>query len=73
MGRGDMGGGSDQSKWALAMTVGTVIAANVVAGIVAGYWLDRWLGTRPWLLIAGVALGTVGAFLGLYRIVSRLG
>ena len=55
------------------MTVGTVIAANVIAGIVAGYWLDRWLGTRPWMLIAGVALGTVGAFLGLYRIVSRLG
>ncbi|HWQ31937.1 MAG TPA: AtpZ/AtpI family protein [Blastocatellia bacterium] len=63
---------SDQSKFALAMTVGTLIASNIVGGLVAGYFLDRWLRTSPWLLIAGTILGTVGAFASLYRIMSRL-
>jgi ATP synthase protein I len=63
---------SDQSKFALAMTVGTLIASNIVGGLAAGYFLDRWLQTSPWLLIAGTILGTVGAFASLYRIMSRL-
>lgn len=54
------------------MTVGTLIASNIVGGLVAGYFLDRWLRTSPWLLIAGTILGTVGAFASLYRIMSRL-
>ena len=54
------------------MGVGTMITSNIVGGLVLGYWLDRWLATRPWLLIAGILLGTVGAFLGVYRILSRL-
>lgn len=67
-----MGKQSEQSKWALAMGVGTMITSNIVGGLVLGYWLDRWLATRPWLLLAGILLGTVGAFLGVYRILSRL-
>jgi ATP synthase protein I len=63
---------SEQSKVALALTVGTVLVANIVGGLLAGYLLDRWLGTSPWLFIAGVALGTLGAFVTLYRIVARL-
>lgn len=54
------------------MTVGTLIASNIVGGLAAGYFLDRWLQTSPWLLIAGTILGTVGAFASLYRIMSRL-
>ena len=68
-----MGKDSEQSKLALALTVGTVISSSVVGGIVAGYLLDRWLGTEPWLLIAGIALGTAGAFVSLYRIMAKLG
>jgi F0F1-type ATP synthase assembly protein I len=54
------------------MTVGTLIASNIVGGLVAGYFFDRWLNTAPWLLIIGTVLGTVGAFTSLYRIMSRL-
>ncbi|MDX2033519.1 MAG: AtpZ/AtpI family protein [Blastocatellia bacterium] len=63
---------TEQSKLALAFSVGTVITSNIVGGIIAGYLLDRWLGTDPWLVVAGVVLGTIGAFLSLYRIMSRL-
>lgn len=63
---------TDQSKFALAMTVGTLLASNIAGGLVVGYFLDRWLNTAPWLLIVGTVLGTVGAFTSLYRIMSRL-
>ncbi len=63
---------ADQSKFALAMTVGTMLVANIAGGLVVGYFLDRWLNTAPWLLIIGTVLGTVGAFTSLYRIMSRL-
>lgn len=33
-------------------------AAAFVVGSGIGYGLDQWLGTSPWLLIAGLLLGT---------------
>jgi ATP synthase protein I len=63
---------SEQSKLALAFSVGTVVVSNIIGGVVVGYLLDRWLKTAPWLLLAGLVLGTVGAFASLFRIVSRL-
>jgi F0F1-type ATP synthase assembly protein I len=63
---------SEQSKFALAFAVGGIIAYNISGGIILGYLLDRWLSTSPWLSITGLILGTIGAFAGLYRIMSRL-
>lgn len=34
-------------------------AAAFVVGSGMGYGLDAWLGTKPWLLIVGLLLGTV--------------
>lgn len=33
------------------------MVALVVVFTVAGYFLDRWLHTEPWLMVAGVFLG----------------
>jgi F0F1-type ATP synthase assembly protein I len=63
---------SEQSKFALAFAVGGIIAYNISGGIILGYLLDRWLKTSPWLSVTGLILGTIGAFAGLYRIMSRL-
>jgi F0F1-type ATP synthase assembly protein I len=63
---------SEQSKFALAFAIGGIIAYNISGGIILGYILDRWLKTSPWLSITGLILGTIGAFVGLYRIMSRL-
>lgn len=62
----------ERSKIALALSVGTVITSNVIGGVFAGYLLDRWLDTRPWLVITGLILGAVSAFIGLFRILNRL-
>lgn len=59
-------------KLALAVSVSTNLAAPIVGGIVLGYFLDNWLGTKPWLILLGTFLGTAGAFLALYRIVNKM-
>ena len=57
---------------ALASRVGVEMVAATVVGAAAGYGLDRWLGTGPWLLAVGVVLGAVAGILGVYRLVNRL-
>ena len=63
---------TENRKFALAFSVGTAITSNIVGGILIGYLLDRWFKTSPWLIVTGLVLGTVSAFVGIYRIVSRL-
>ncbi|HXT62139.1 MAG TPA: AtpZ/AtpI family protein [Pyrinomonadaceae bacterium] len=46
--------------------------AAVVSGLLLGWLLDRWLGTKPWLLVAGVTLGSVAGFYEFIRATSRL-
>jgi F0F1-type ATP synthase assembly protein I len=50
--------------------LGSSLAALVLVGLGAGYWLDGKLGTRPWLLLLGGVLGIAMALLELYRTVS---
>ena len=61
------GGGS---MWNL-LTVGTVLVACITAGFLLGGFLDRRLGTSPWLVVTGVVLGTAAGFVELFRTVSR--
>jgi F0F1-type ATP synthase assembly protein I len=50
--------------------LGSSLAALVLAGLGAGYWLDGKPGTRPWLLLLGGLLGIAMALLELYRTVG---
>ncbi|HEU4400765.1 MAG TPA: AtpZ/AtpI family protein, partial [Candidatus Polarisedimenticolia bacterium] len=48
--------------------VGTMLVAPMgVLGWI-GYRLDRWLGTAPWLLLAGLILGMAGGFVNFLRL-----
>jgi len=47
--------------------VGTEIVASTMIGLGLGYFLDKWLGTRPWLLILFFLFGVAAGFLNLYR------
>jgi len=53
------------------LTVGTGLVACIVTGYLLGSYLDRKLGTSPWLVMVGVLLGTAAGFVGLFRTVSR--
>ncbi len=52
-------------RW--AVRVGTEIVASTMIGLGLGYFLDRWLGTRPWLLLLFFLFGVAAGFLNLYR------
>ena len=43
------------------------LAAGVAVGAGIGYFLDRWLGTGPWLLILFFFLGAAGGMMNVYR------
>jgi len=63
---------SQQTKLGLALSAGVAVASSVIGGTLLGYWLDERFGTEPWLLVAGVIIGTFGAFTWLYRLTSQL-
>ena len=52
--------------------LGTTLAATVLAGLGAGYWLDGQLGTPPWFLLAGGTLGVGAALVYFFKAVSKL-
>lgn len=47
--------------------LGLQFAVSIVAFLYLGQWLDRKLGTAPWLLIIGVFTGAGAAFYSMYR------
>ena len=51
-------------------SLGLEMAASVLIGTFIGYWADKWLGTRPWILIIGFIFGAAAGFLNLYRFIS---
>ena len=49
-------------------SIGIQIGLTVGLGIIAGVYLDRWLGTSPWLTILGLVVGVISGFMRLYQI-----
>jgi ATP synthase protein I len=49
------------------MRVATELVAGLVVGVVIGLLLDRWLGTKPWLLVVFFLLGAAAGLLNVYR------
>src|SRR5687768_4572005 len=47
--------------------VGLQFAVSILVFLYAGQWLDRKLGTAPWLLMGGVFLGAGASFYSMYR------
>ena len=50
--------------------IGTTLAVTVLAGVGAGYWLDRRLGTNPVFLVVG---GVVGIAMAGYEFWKTIG
>ena len=48
-------------------SIGMTMVAATVIGLAAGYYGDRWLGTSPWLLLAGLLFGIAAGFVNLFR------
>jgi ATP synthase protein I len=66
----------EESSWkALAelSSIGMTLVLATVIGLAGGYYLDRWLGTSPWLVMIGLGLGIAAGFVSLFRSVKRAG
>jgi len=48
----------------------TLIGAILLLGM-AGYFLDRWLNTTPWLFLIGLLLGLVIGFYEMAKVVLK--
>jgi ATP synthase protein I len=54
-----------------ASTVGLELGVAVVISLLFGMWLDRKLGTQPWLMLAFLVIGLVAGFRNVMRAVKR--
>ena len=64
----------EESSWkALAelSSIGMTLVLATVIGLAGGYFLDRALGTSPWLILIGLGLGIAAGFVNLFRSVKR--
>lgn len=59
-------------KSGIAYAAGLVLFSSVVVLCGVGWILDRWLGTKPWLLVVGTVLGAAAGFYQFIRLSSKL-
>jgi ATP synthase protein I len=66
----DNGEANRKSGIAYAAALTLFFSVALLTGV--GWLLDRWLGTAPWLLAAGLVLGAVAGFYQFVRLTSKL-
>lgn len=66
---GPTSGANALAKAGPFIAAGTEFGGSVVAGVVAGYYLDGYLGSAPWLTLLFTLAGLGG---GLYRLIWTL-
>jgi F0F1-type ATP synthase assembly protein I len=69
--------GSGRQWWSRELgpflTLGLQLAITVVAFFFLGRWIDGKLGTEPWFMLLGLAIGVTGGFIKFFRTASALG
>jgi ATP synthase protein I len=51
--------------------MGLYLLVALALGVAVGYYLDRWLGTAPWLLTFFIVVGVLAGFRNMYRLLRR--
>ena len=54
------------------LSLGVQFTASILICLFGGRWLDGRFGTEPFLMLAGVLLGTVAGFYNFYKAVTRI-
>ena len=47
------------------------LIGGVIIMVLLGYFLDGWLGTKPWLMLIGLMMGLFSGFYGLAKTIWR--
>jgi ATP synthase protein I len=69
--RGKTGGNPGlQQGLAFGFRIGVELVTAVVVCTAVGWAIDRWLGTRPWVMLVMFFLGVAAGMLNVYRAVT---
>lgn len=52
-------------------SVGISMVAATFIGLAMGYYLDKWLETRPWFTLIFLTIGIIAGFRNIYILTSR--
>jgi ATP synthase protein I len=58
-------------RYARGASIAFEFTSSIAAGALIGWWLDRWLGTTPWCIVATTVLASVAAFFRLIQILRQ--
>ena len=58
---------AESSAVGYAFRIAAELVSGLLVGLAIGWLLDRWLGTRPWLMIVFFFLGAAAGILNVYR------
>ncbi len=60
-------GGGTNAGLGLGLRIGVELISALGVGLAIGWGLDRWLGTKPWLMVVFFFLGAAAGILNVYR------
>ena len=49
-----------------------MLPSSIVVGLLIGYYMDKWLGTGPWLLLVFTLLGVASGLISLIRSIIKV-
>jgi F0F1-type ATP synthase assembly protein I len=55
----------------LAIQISSILLCSVFGSLFCGIWLDKTLGTRPWLMLILMIAGIAVAMIAVYRTVKE--
>jgi F0F1-type ATP synthase assembly protein I len=61
----------DYRKLADISSLAMMLPASIAVGLFFGYWLDKWLGTDPWLMMIMTLLGVASGLISLIRGINK--
>ena len=64
--------GGKLSGIGIASSIGFLLATSTVIGWLFGSWLDKKLGTEPWLMLVFTLIGVAAGFYETFRIIIRI-
>ena len=66
------GGGPQMAAGvSMAMRIGLELVVATMIGAGLGWLGDHYLGTKPWLLLVGLFIGTAAGLLNVYRFIQQ--
>ncbi|RMF95893.1 MAG: AtpZ/AtpI family protein [Candidatus Schekmanbacteria bacterium] len=71
MGNEDNEKRKEYRQWGLLSTIGITLVASTCVGLAIGYYLDKWLGTKPLFIIIWTILGVAAGFKEMFSIIKK--